>query len=63
MKKLLVICFDNAEKRYIKVGFKKCYYTEEYKTGDIYNLEKEDIIYMIDLVLKNSYAKYGNFLF
>ena len=63
MTKLLKICFDNAGKRYVKVGFNKCYYTDEYKNGNVNNLDKEDIMYLIDTVLQNSYAKYGNFLF
>lgn len=57
---LLDICFKNSKKRYIKVGFKNTWYTNE-NSKDCFDINI--IKFMIGYILNNSYTYYNNIIF
>ena len=60
MQKLIKLCYNNSGKKFLALGYEKCYYTSETnkRKGTIY-LERQDIAYLVHQVLKNGYVTFA----
>jgi hypothetical protein len=61
LQRLINLCFKNAGKTYLNVGYEKCWFSHE--LGGNYSLRETDVYALLNHIIANTFIEFAGFIF